>query len=208
MMRLYNLIFLLLLPAILLRTIYKSWKFGEKFSRNYEKLSLFNTNNRNSKKVIHIHAVSVGEVLASRKFVAEVKNKFPNHQILVTCTTQTVSETIKKLYGDSVAHQYLPFDISVFVNRFLNFWQPEITFLLDLASYKAYKRPIIMSAFIALRTSGLFRLSFRTPSLFNSFCIASFIIYLIKLFLCTGKEKVKDSSKKSNSRNHVKYHIP
>ena len=130
-MRLYNLIFLLLLPAILLRTIYKSWKFGEKFSRNYEKLSLFNTNNRNSKKVIHIHAVSVGEVLASRKFVAEVKNKFPNHQILVTCTTQTGSETIKKLYGDSVAHQYLPFDISFFVKRFLNYWQPEVTFLLE-----------------------------------------------------------------------------
>ena len=130
-MRLYNLIFLLLLPVILLRTIYKSWKFGEKFSRNYEKLSLFNTKKRNPKKVIHIHAVSVGEVLASRKFVEEVKNKFPNHQILVTCTTQTGSETIKKLYGDSVAHQYLPFDISFFVKRFLNYWQPEITFLLE-----------------------------------------------------------------------------
>ena len=121
----------MLLPVILLRTIYKSWKFGEKFSRNYEKLSLFNTNKRNSKKVIHIHAVSVGEVLASRKFVEEVKNKFPNHQILVTCTTQTGSETIKKLYGDSVAHQYLPFDISFFVKRFLNYWQPEVTFLLE-----------------------------------------------------------------------------
>ena len=131
MMRLYNLIFLLLLPVILLRTIYKSWKFGEKFSRNYEKLSLFNTKKRNPKKVIHIHAVSVGEVLASRKFVEELKNKFPNHQILVTCTTQTGSETIKKLYGDSVAHQYLPFDISFFVKRFLNYWQPEITFLLE-----------------------------------------------------------------------------
>ena len=130
-MRLYNLIFLLLLPVILLRTIYKSWKFGEKFSRNYEKLSLFNTKKRNPKKVIHIHAVSVGEVLASRKFVEELKNKFPNHQILVTCTTQTGSETIKKLYGDSVAHQYLPFDISFFVKRFLNYWQPEITFLLE-----------------------------------------------------------------------------
>ena len=130
-MRLYDLIFLLLLPVILLRTIYKSWKFGEKFSRNYEKLSLFNSKKRNSKKVIHIHAVSVGEVLASRQFVEEVKNKFPNHQILLTCTTQTGSETITKLYGDSVAHQYLPFDISFFVKRFLNFWQPEITFLLE-----------------------------------------------------------------------------
>ena len=130
-MRLYDLTFLLLLPVILLRTIYKSWKFGEKFSRNFEKLSLFYSKKRNSKKVIHIHAVSVGEVLASRQFVEEVKNKFPNHQILLTCTTQTGSETIIKLYGDSVAHQYLPFDMSFFVKRFLNFWQPEITFLLE-----------------------------------------------------------------------------
>ena len=49
----------------------------------------------------------------------------------MTCTTQTGSETIKKLYGDSVAHQYLPFDISFFVKRFLNYWQPEVTFLVE-----------------------------------------------------------------------------
>tara|TARA_B100000212_G_scaffold151178_1_gene113716 strand:- start:423 stop:1490 length:1068 start_codon:yes stop_codon:yes gene_type:complete len=73
----------------------------------------------------------VGEVLASRSFVEEIKSRFPHHQILMTCTTQTGSATIKTLYGDSVSHQYLPFDLRFFMKRFLKFWNPEITFILE-----------------------------------------------------------------------------
>lgn len=106
-------------------------KFRENFSRNLEKLSVFSTKIQNLKKIILIHAVSVGEVLASRKFVEEVQNKFPDHKILMTCSTPTGSETIKRVYGDSVLHQYLPLDIRFFIKRFIDFWQPELTFILE-----------------------------------------------------------------------------
>ncbi len=130
-MIIYNLIFLILFPLIFLRNIYKSIKFREKFSRNLEKLSVFSRNIQKPKKIILIHAVSVGEVLASRKFVEEVQNKFPDHKILMTCSTQTGSETINRVYGDSVLHQYLPFDLRFFIKRFIDFWQPELTFILE-----------------------------------------------------------------------------
>ena len=130
-MIIYNLIFIILFPLIFLRNIYKSIKFREKFSRNLEKLSVFSRNIQKPKKIILIHAVSVGEVLASRKFVEEVQNKFPDHKILMTCSTQTGSETISRVYGDSVLHQYLPFDLRFFIKRFIDFWQPELTFILE-----------------------------------------------------------------------------
>ena len=129
-MRIYNLIFKIIFPLIFLRSIYKSLRFGEDLSRTLEKFSFYN-GEKGSKAIIHIHAVSVGEVLASRKFIEEIKRRFPDHQILITCTTQTGSATIKRLYGNSVFHQYMPFDLKTCINRFLNIWKPEMTFLLE-----------------------------------------------------------------------------
>ena len=129
-MRIYNLIFKTIFPLIFLRSIYKSLSFGENLSRILEKLSFYK-GEKSSKAIIHIHAVSVGEVLASRKFVKEIQRRFPDHQILITCTTQTGSATIKRLYGNSVFHQYMPFDLKTCINRFLKIWKPEMTFILE-----------------------------------------------------------------------------
>ena len=129
-MRIYNLIFKAIFPLIFLRSIYKSLIFGENLTRILEKLSFYN-GEKSSKAIIHIHAVSVGEVLASRKFIEEIQRRFQDHQILITCTTQTGSATIKRLYGNSVFHQYMPFDLKTCINRFLKIWKPEMTFILE-----------------------------------------------------------------------------
>ena len=129
-MRVYNLIFKIIFPLIFLRSIYKSLRFGENLSRILEKLSFYK-GEKSSKAIIHIHAVSVGEVLASRKFIEEIQRRFPDHQILITCSTQTGSATIKRLYGNSVFHQYMPFDLKTCIKRFLKIWKPEMTFILE-----------------------------------------------------------------------------
>ena len=129
-MRIYNLIFKIIFPFIFLRSIYKSLRFGENLSRILEKFSFYK-GKKGSKAILHIHAVSVGEVLASRKFIEEIQRRFPDHQILITCTTQTGSATIKRLYGNSVFHQYMPFDLKTCINRFLKIWKPEMTFILE-----------------------------------------------------------------------------
>ena len=130
-MRVYNLILKTIFPFIFFRSIYKSLKFGENLSKRIMEKFSFYGGEKSSKPIILIHAVSVGEVLASRKFVEEIKKRFPDHQILITCTTQTGSETIKRLYGDSVLHQYMPFDLKFCINRFLKIWKPEMTFILE-----------------------------------------------------------------------------
>ena len=129
-MRVYNFFLIILFPLIFFRSLYKSLKFGENPKRILEKFSIYG-GKKSSKPIILIHAVSVGEVLASRKFVEEIKKRFPDHQTLITCTTQTGSETIKRLYGDSVLHQYMPFDLKFCIKRFLKHWKPELTFILE-----------------------------------------------------------------------------
>ena len=129
-MFIYSLIYTLIFPIIFFRSIYKSISFGEKLSRNLEKLAL-SKKLKKSNKIIMIHAVSVGEVMASRKFIEEIKNKFEDYEVLITCTTQTGSRTIKKIYGTSVLHQYLPFDHKFFLKKFIAYWQPEVTFILE-----------------------------------------------------------------------------
>lgn len=129
-MRAYNFVYIIIFPLIFLRSIYKSLRFGENLSRTLEKLSLYK-GEKSSKPVILVHAVSVGEVLAGRKFVNEIIKRFPDYQVLITCTTQTGSATIKKIYGNSVKHQYLPFDLKFCLKRFIKNWQPEITFILE-----------------------------------------------------------------------------
>jgi 3-deoxy-D-manno-octulosonic-acid transferase len=129
-MIIYNFAYTLIFPLIFFRSIYKSIVFGEKLSRNLEKISLTKIPKK-SDKIILVHAVSVGEVMASRKFIEEIKSKFSDHQILITCSTQTGSQTIKNFFGNSVLHQYLPFDHKIFLGRFISYWQPEITFILE-----------------------------------------------------------------------------
>ena len=129
-MKTYNFIYSVIFPLILFRSLYKALRYGEKLSRIFEKFSFYR-GDKSSKPVILVHAVSVGEVLASRKFVEEILKKFPNHQVLITCTTQTGSATIKKLYGNSVLHQYLPYDLNFCIKRFLKIWEPQITFILE-----------------------------------------------------------------------------
>ena len=92
-MRVYNFFLIILFPLIFFRSLYKSLKFGENPKRIMEKFSIYG-GKKSSKPIILIHAVSVGEVLASRKFVEEIQRRFPHHQILITCTTQTGSATI------------------------------------------------------------------------------------------------------------------
>ena len=84
-MFIYNFIFTLIFPTIFIRSIFKSISSGEKLSRNLEKLALLKKSKK-SNKIIMIHAVSVGEVLASRKLIEEIKCKFEDYEVLITCT--------------------------------------------------------------------------------------------------------------------------
>src|SRR5689334_7229154 len=60
---------------------------------------------------IWIHAVSVGEVQAATPLVRALAQRHPQRPILVTTATPTGAQRVRALFGDSVRHAYLPYDL-------------------------------------------------------------------------------------------------
>ncbi len=84
------------------------------------------------KKCIWIHAVSVGEVNATRTIVTKLQQQFPDHEILITTTTDTGYARADSLYGNKLQICYFPFDFSWTMYRaFVNI-NPGICILMEL----------------------------------------------------------------------------
>ena len=78
-----------------------------------------------------IHAVSVGEVNASAPLVNALLRDHPQRRVLVTTITPTGSERVTALWGDRVAHVYLPYDLTGAVARFLRHFRPTVALIVE-----------------------------------------------------------------------------
>lgn len=125
---LYTLLFILVLPAILLRL----WWRGKE-APDYRKrwLERFGINNLEGKGVIWFHTVSVGETIAATPLIKACIARFPEHSILITCMTPTGSEQIKKTFQDSVLHCYLPYDLPWFYTAMMTRLSPQLLVVLE-----------------------------------------------------------------------------
>jgi len=84
------------------------------------------------KKCIWLHAVSVGEVNASKTIVKEFENTFGDYEIVITVTTDTGFARAASLFGDKHKVFYFPFDFSRIMRQaFLNI-HPSICLLMEL----------------------------------------------------------------------------
>ncbi|GGD77295.1 3-deoxy-D-manno-octulosonic acid transferase [Lacimicrobium alkaliphilum] len=71
------------------------------------------------------HCVSVGEVVAAAPLIKQLKTLRPDSTITVTTTTSTGSERLLALFGNTVQHCYLPFDMPFTMNKLLKRLKPE-----------------------------------------------------------------------------------
>ena len=115
---------ILLSPLILLAFIIQP-KFRAGF---WHKIGFydFDKTQKNSKKTIIFHAVSVGEVNAIEALVKKSREEFKDYNIILTTVTKTGQEVaIKKLtnFVDEIA--YFPYDFCFSVRSFLNTYKPE-----------------------------------------------------------------------------------
>ena len=82
-------------------------------------------------KLIWIHSVSVGETLSVIPIIEEMKKESPNVSILLTTTTLTAAQQVEKRLGDKVIHQFIPFDIFMWIRRFVKFWKPSAAIFVE-----------------------------------------------------------------------------
>ncbi len=126
----YNLIFYIALPFILLRLLWKARKSPAYYKRWQERLAL-KIKTPPLSNSIWIHAVSLGESIAATPLIKSLIACYPNTSIVVTTMTLSGSEYIKKTFANTVFHTYVPYDYSGAVKRFLNHINPRLLVIME-----------------------------------------------------------------------------
>lgn len=121
MFKIYYYLSYFLIPAISINLLFRISKNKEDSSRYKERIGKTDIDYEFRKKIIWLHAASVGEFKSCDLIIEKY---YKNFQILVTTTTKTSAEYVKNYYSDKVIHQYIPFDVPIWCSRFLNFWNP------------------------------------------------------------------------------------
>jgi 3-deoxy-D-manno-octulosonic-acid transferase len=63
--------------------------------------------------------------------VKELQRLYPDAQIVMTTMTPTGSDRVRLLFGDSVMHVYIPYDLPGACNRFLDKYRPHLLILME-----------------------------------------------------------------------------
>jgi len=113
----------LLLPFALLNLVWRGIRYPAYWRRWPERFGYLEP--MPGKRVIWVHAVSVGEVRSSAELVNALAQQYPRHRILVTTMTPTGSEQVQELFGGRVLHAYVPYDLPGSVRRFMDRVAPE-----------------------------------------------------------------------------------
>jgi 3-deoxy-D-manno-octulosonic-acid transferase len=83
-----------------------------------------------SRQVIWLHAVSVGEVLAVSRLVAELDARLPHYRVLISTTTRTGQALARERFGVERVF-YCPLDLPWVVARYLQALKPAMLVLAE-----------------------------------------------------------------------------
>ncbi len=126
---LYTIALYLALPLVLLRLLWRSrlapgyrQRWGERFGR---------FSSQEVQGSIWIHAVSVGEVQAVETLVRRLLVLHPDIPIVITTSTPTGSDRVRKLFHDAVHHVYFPYDLPFAIRGFLSRTAPHMLLMVE-----------------------------------------------------------------------------
>lgn len=83
------------------------------------------------KRIVWLHAVSVGETIAIQPFVEKFLDRYPGYHLLITTVTPTGQKIARKMAGERVSTAYFPFDFSFSVKSFFRTFGPEALLLAE-----------------------------------------------------------------------------
>ncbi len=97
----------------------------------WEKIGFYDKN-RAQKKSIWIHAVSVGEINATESLIKQIKNKFPEYNLVVTTVTATGQEVANKKLGNTAdVISYFPYDFSFSAKSAIKAFDPALVIIAE-----------------------------------------------------------------------------
>ena len=133
---LYSAALYLLAPVTIYHLIWRGFRHNEYFHRWAERYAVYSPERHGHERqepagTVWVHAVSVGEVNAAAPLVNALRRDRPDLKLLVTTITPTGSQRVRALWGDTVEHVYLPYDLSGAVSRFLAHFRPRLALIME-----------------------------------------------------------------------------
>ncbi|MGA8153794.1 MAG: 3-deoxy-D-manno-octulosonic acid transferase [Terriglobales bacterium] len=83
-----------------------------------------------SRPTVWVHAVSVGEVLATSGLIAELRRRFPQYRIVVSTTTDTGQKLARKYFGEENVF-YFPMDFAFAIRPYLQRLRPALVVIAE-----------------------------------------------------------------------------
>ena len=130
------------------------------------------------KKLLWIHAVSMGETRAVIPLYQLLRQSYPDLLIAISSTTETGHREAKRYMPEASAHFYLPFDFSWIMKKYIDHLRPSYLLLVEsdlwyhllLYAKKHEARLFLINGKISERSTRRFRcVPFFTQRLFSLF---------------------------------------
>ncbi|HKO96710.1 MAG TPA: 3-deoxy-D-manno-octulosonic acid transferase [Pyrinomonadaceae bacterium] len=129
--------FLILLP----RFVIDAFRHGKYVTGFRERIGSVSPIQDRSRPVIWLHCVSVGETQAARPLIKAIKNRFPNHSVVVSTITTTGQQLAHRIFKNEVAKVfYFPFDWKWVVRRTLASVNPAAVLLMETEIWPVFLR--------------------------------------------------------------------
>ncbi|WP_020558074.1 lipid IV(A) 3-deoxy-D-manno-octulosonic acid transferase [Thiofilum flexile] len=126
----YSALLYALTPFLLGRVLWRSIKQPQQRERLAERLG-FVPKRESIRPCIWLHAVSVGETIAAKPLIEALLTTYPEHDVWITSTTLTGSQTVQRLFQGRVLTSYIPYDLPDAVSRFLQRVKPNIVLIME-----------------------------------------------------------------------------
>ena len=204
MIFLYRALTFFLFPVFVLIIFFRRYFNKEDKKRFREKISMNDSFLPKNKKIIWIHASSIGETNSVFPLISKLTRENEGIFILLTSTTLSSSQLIekKKFSKDNVQHRFFPLDVQFLVKKFINHWEPELVIFVDSEIWPNYlveiaKRKIplvLLNGRITMKTFKKWKLVSRLSS------------KLFSLYdLCLPSSKESEKNLKSLGAKNVKF---
>ena len=128
MLFIYNLIFCLLHPFLIIFLKIRVLRNKEDKNRYLEKLSYLKS--KPHPGVIWFHVASLGEIKSIHPIINYYQKK--KLKLLITSVTTSSYEYFKNnLENENTMHQYAPIDSPIIISKFLKLWRPRLTIFVE-----------------------------------------------------------------------------
>ena len=170
--------FLLTISPIII--FFRILKNKEDKKRFIEKFSI-PSKKRGNGNLIWFHGASVGEILSIIPLIKYYEKQKKIDQILITSSTLSSAKVIQKFKFKKTIHQFFPIDHFFFVNKFLDYWKPNLAIFIDSEIWpymfkRIYNKNISLILLNARLTKKTFnrwiKINFFSKSIFNKIKIA------------------------------------